>query len=404
VNAGRPDQAEFSTRIGKNHIASIDVDLSEKKLSVARIQLVDLTPAIVNNNIMQEDVEITIVYGIVGSWNRSHRMVIKETDTSYGGTISMNLTAMDFRTRAVQQKTDRSWNNRTASEIVTDICKVLNWKTDGVVPTTDKISHVSGGSRSYSEIVAELAWRENFRFIMRDDICVFEPAFDLSKSTTRVHTYWINNSSTVKFDVKNKTHVNAPHAHSSRATTQDPKTGEVKTENASNTPSTGGPGARRTVAITYQRGGGYTAQVQVRQPETPTQVPNSGATDLHPEGSHHRANAKQTQAAWKFSSASLETLNDPIDLGDVIEILGVAEKHSGLYKASQVKITIQGSDLKVGVTLNRDTGKHKKNRNKSGDANASSTTNTTGASASKPPTPRVRVTYRRGGGYNVTRS
>jgi hypothetical protein len=233
---------------------------------------------------------------------------------------------------------------------------------------------------------------------MENGRVIFEPAFDLSSSNQKVYTYWVDGRF-IKFHAKTKTHVNAAAGAGVRSTAQDARTGETTSTTSSNNQSVNS--GRRVFSVTYRRGGGYSGEHRTVQtnPQT-TNNNSSGATDAHPAANHNRANQHQVNAAWKFAEGQLNLLNEPISIGDAINLQGVAQKHSGLYEVKGVRYSISGTVMKVDVKLSRDV---KKTHNHTHTPAASDTTSTPANSNTNNTRHRTLITYRRGGGADVTR-
>jgi len=203
---GKPDQVVLTDILGPNRIKSVELEVSEKKLSSCKVQVRNITKAALDVKAMQEETPFTLQYGVQGLWQKERTLHLKEVDTKYEGNVSADLVAVDDRAHAALTKSGRVWSNKTASEIAIDIAKVYGWKTKRIVATTKKYVNVVVGHKSLSQVLVDLAWQENFKFLVEDSMLVFEPAYDMSKSKYHRYTYFVDKDSRVKsFRVKSTT-------------------------------------------------------------------------------------------------------------------------------------------------------------------------------------------------------
>jgi len=333
---------------------------------------------------LQEETPFTLKYGIQGVWYKEKKLILKEADVKYDKTVSAILNGVDVRDVISKVRSGKVYSNKTASDIAIDIAKLNGWKTDRVVPTKHKYTNVAVGHKSYSQILAELSWQENYRYLIEDNSLIFEPAFDLSKTNRRVYTYWIGrNPDVLSFQVKSKS--DAAGGASTKSKKLDPKTGKPVTSTPGNVPSVGK--GKSIYKVAYTKGGGYTANLGK---ETP-----SGNVDAHPDASKDRATAHATKASWKFVEASITVLSDPIEVGDIIEVNGVAVKHAGAYKVTSSRFAIDGGFMKVTAKISRNTTPKTKGGKKETKDTPQSGSGKDGQKK------RYQVDYTKGGGYTA---
>jgi len=378
----------LSDRLGPNRVRGVDLELSEKKLSSCKVHLVDVQKSIVDEDLFSEEVEFRLQYGIHGIWAREKRLRIKEMERDYEKSLNVTLVAVDVRVSAIDKRSGKVFSKKTASEIVTLIAQEMGWDTSRIVPTKRRYPTVAVGHRSYSQIISELAWEENYRFLVEENVAIFEPSYDLAKSRYRLYTYWIGQSPSV-LRFKTRTSNVAAAEGKTKSKSMDSRTGSTNEANPDLTPSTGG--GKQQYVVTYIKGGGYSISAVKKADEGP----QGGAVDSHPNAGKERATAASTKAKWKQVEADLDLLNEPIEVGDVIEVHGVSTKDSGAYKVVSARFKIEGGALKIGVKLSRDTTRGQKGKKEE--------KTTPQESASKTGTPRINIKYLPGGGYVTSR-
>jgi len=350
IGQGKQDQLLLTDILPQNKIKSMEFDNTQKKISQCKIELINVTKQVLDHKGLQEESYITAQIGLGGVWQKEFKLIFKEVEVTYGLSVKANITALDHRSRAAAQRSGHVYSNKTASQIATLIAHDLGWKTDKIEKTTRKYPSISVGHKSPTQILMDLAWQENFQFSVDDDYLIFEPAFDLSKSKYRTFTYFVGKSPSIQ-SFKVKTSSNAAADATKTSKTLDPKTGQPVKEDPAATPSTGH--GNQVYSVVYKKGGGFTGQYVNK----PSDNAGSGAVDAHPDANKNRATAAATTAKWKFASAELVLLNDPVENNMVVNIQGVALKHSGAYKVIDTKYTISNSFLKVTAKLSRDTSK-----------------------------------------------
>lgn len=362
----------LSDFVGPNQIQEITYDERKNKVDSATIKLVSLSRAQADSEVLQEERPLQISYGVQGDWQIDRTVIIKELDFDYGSSISVSVMCRDLKQKYLDRKAGRIWTKKTASDIVIEIANLLDL-TAVVVPTKGRVRVVQA-NRSYAKVLSDLAWMESYYWKVTDTSLIFEPAYDFERVEDQF-TYYVGNTPDIfGFKIKETARRIAPAGSGTTAAGSDPEAGAQNTEtNDPSTEATPDDKGKFVLSVTYNEDGTF----QSREEKLKDKV--TGEVDAHPgneepETAKKRARAKTLDAVWKGTTATFTTFNRRIETSQIVNVVGVATRHSGRYQVTAAKSVYKGGRIDTSVNISRNIKKptdKKKGDDPKGDVNPS---------------------------------
>lgn len=339
--------------INETQIKSLTYDERENKTDSATILIEDLSIDQIENDVLEEDKPLLLSWGVYGEWQLDRRVLIKEISYKYMSNITATITCRDIKQRALDNKSGRSWNTKTSSEIVQEIATILNLESD-IISTTG-ITKVVQGNRSYAKILSDLAYLEGYFWTVRNNTLIYRPSYEFDKLQS-IRTYYLGSTpNIVDFTITTTSRVIASSGSGVTASQSDTKSGKQVSQD-SNPADEDVLDEKPTfsLAITYNEDGTFESK------EVKTENKRTGEVDIHPANedipiAKKRARAKVLNTVWKSTKATLNTLNIPTEVGDILDIKGVAPKHSGKYKVISCRTTYNSGHIKTQSTIVKNT-------------------------------------------------
>ena len=351
-------RTNLTTFVG-NNVKSISYSDIQNKPDSCKIALANLSLEQVEEEVLQEEQPLLVSWGVVGKFQIDKYVIIKEIEYDYGIRVNATVTCRDKKVKLMDRKAGRVWTKLTSSEIIQDIARRMGLKYLGF-PTKGIVKVVQGG-QSYGKIVADLAYLEGYYWqVTQDDTLLFLPAYEFD-STRNTLRWFANDPNILNLKLKTTSRRIAPKTAGSKegkgttATSTDTATGTptAETQNASETPSSGD--GKDHSAITFEGDGGFSSK-EVK-----------GEVDVHPANedaviAKKRARASVLRAKWKTAEVSATLENMRVETGDVVDLSGVANLHTGKYKVHAADTVYDGAKIKIKAKLKKDTGKRKKGK------------------------------------------
>lgn len=340
-----------------NQVTSMVYSDIQNKPDSCKISITNLTLEQVEEEVLQEEQPLLVSWGVFGKFQIDKFVIIKEIEWEYGISINATITCRDRKVKLMDRKAAKVWIRFTSSEIVEDIARRMDFGYNGL-PTKGIVKVVQGG-KSYGKILSDLAELEGYYWtVSNDNKILFLPAYEFNKTRATYNWFVTSDPDIIVAKITTTARRIAPKTSGSKAgkgttaTTTDPATGTTVTEtqNAVQTPASSD--GKDHSSITFNSDGGF-SQKEVK-----------GEIDVHPANedpiiAKKRAKAIVLRAKWKTSEASLLVENKPLESGDIIDIQGVANLHTGKYKVQSVNTVYTGAKLKIQTKMKKDTSKKK---------------------------------------------
>ena len=351
-------RSDLTTFVG-NNIKSITYSDIQNKPDACKISLANLSLQQVEEEVLQEEQPLLVSWGIVGKFQIDKFVIIKEIEYDYGIRVNAVVTCRDKKVKLFDRKAGRVWTKLTSSEIVQDIARRMGLEYLGF-PTKGVIRVVQGG-QSYGKILSDLAYLEGYYWqITADDKLLFLPAYEF-ESTRNTLRWFANDPNIISLKLKTTSRRIGPKTAGNKegkgttATSTDTATGTptAETQNAAQTPSSGD--GKDHSAITYENDGGFSSK-EVK-----------GEVDVHPANedavvAKKRARASVLKAKWKTAEVRATLENMKVESGDIVDLSGVANLHTGKYKIQGADTVYDGAKIRITAKLKKDTGKRKKGK------------------------------------------
>jgi phage protein D len=128
-------------------------------------------------NLLKVGKEIKFQYGYFGALVSPLRLaIIKDIEYNYEKTTTISITALDIGNNMKKGQEQKVWQNKTASQIATEIAKKYGFKTDKIETTNYFYNNLPQGNKTDFELLDYLAQREkngSFRFFIKDNYLIF---------------------------------------------------------------------------------------------------------------------------------------------------------------------------------------------------------------------------------------
>lgn len=315
---------------------SCEIDnLLELRCNKASIDFIDDPEMVVGK-------EIIFMYGFLGGKQSAKRVaVIKDFDTTYTDSIQFIIKCADKGFILKKRVSKTVYEEKTSSEIVTEIAQKFNFEYE-VTQTTTKRT-IPQGNKTYYNFLKYLALKEGLKFHVRDNKIYFIDR-KLDKEAKRIYTFGDPNGVVRRF---------RPEIKQSDGSSDNVAASGIDTDKNtllklfSNDKNTDEPGLGKRY-VNYDANGN---ELQISDSDGGKHLitPENKQSDIK-----NKTDSIKKDAMLNTMEAELVIELDPdIIVEDIITMGGVAKKHDGNWYVAKATHVITGSGGVTTLSLSK---------------------------------------------------